>query len=140
MSILQLGNSTICRLFYMSTVQCTMYITICQFHSWAQRKLSPLSPLNILLSINVRYFLSDLMDLTINVCNFQKFNDQRLQWFKKFSDTRTLPSPPNPYPTRDLNFILQQCCGAGAVNLSSRSRSQSGAKTGLQNKWIHLER
>ena len=25
---------------------------VCSMHSWAQRKLSPLSPLNILLSIN----------------------------------------------------------------------------------------
>ena len=57
-------------------------------HSWAQWKLSPLSllnPLNILLAINgpVRYFFMDLTNLTINSCNFQKFNDQRFQRLKK---------------------------------------------------------
>ena len=55
-------------------------------HSWAQQKLSllsMLSPLNILLSINGCYFLLDLMDLTINGCNFKRFNDQRFQLFQK---------------------------------------------------------
>ena len=45
-------------------------------HSWAQRKLSPFSLLNILLSINSPLLFSDLTDLTINGCNLQKFNDQ----------------------------------------------------------------
>ena len=52
---------------------------------WAQWKISllsllslfsPFSPLNILLSINGQLLFLDLTDLTMNGCNFQKFNDQ----------------------------------------------------------------
>ena len=56
-------------------------------HSWAQRKLSPLSPfspLNILLSINGPLISLGFNGLTINGCNLQTFNDQRFQQIKIF--------------------------------------------------------
>ena len=59
-------------------------------HSWAHRKLSPLSMLSlliILLLINgqlLSFGFNGLnTDLTFNRCNFQKYNDQRFQRFKK---------------------------------------------------------
>ena len=78
----------------------------------------------------VRYFLSDLTDLTINGCNLQKFNDTRpLASGSKLGQ--------NPGSGSKFKVFGSTTLGAGALNLASWSRSR--AKTGLQNKWIHLE-
>ena len=64
-------------LIQMKPFPSTGAITSCCQHSWAQRKLSPLSPLNILLTINGPLLFKDLTDLMINGCYSRKFNDLR---------------------------------------------------------------
>ena len=57
-----------------------------------------ISPLNICYQLKVHYFLLDLTDLTINGCNFQKFNHQRFQQLKKINK-KIIPGPCPPPPT-----------------------------------------
>ena len=55
-------------------------------HSWAQRKLSPLNPLNILLSINGPLLSLGFNRLTINRSNLQKLTINAFNGLKKFND------------------------------------------------------
>ena len=55
----------------------------------------------------VRYFLKDLTDLMINVCNLRKFNNQRFQWLKNVMDvTITIPTPHTQHHTIEITHWI----------------------------------
>ena len=73
----------------------------CRFslHSWAQRKLSPLSmlsPWNVLLSINGPLKSFGFNGLNINGSNLSNLTMNAFNGLKQFNDTRPLPYPPPP--------------------------------------------